>query len=429
MSQQTQIASPVNESPQVTRRMIEEAGNTLAVSWVEVNLNALDHNVNSLRDLTSKNRTPSKVCGVVKKDAYGMGADVIAHRLAKIGCEMLAVYSPQEADELLKSGVNKPVLLFLPITKLGRDDSLYRPLSQDKLHLTVHNFRQLGLINDIGRTYGLTIPAHIMLDTGMSRGGISLNDFDDMVAKFSNYKHVRLAGIYTHMATADDNPEFLDFQWTNFEQSIERNADKLPDDVILHIGNTCATLRDGKYHFDMIRPGIGLWGYGYEFLEAGGPVIADTKGLKHVVTWLTSVAMVQAMPAGSKVGYGGTATLERDSVLAVIPIGYGDGYPLALSSKGMMRLHPRDEKLPIFDVPVVGRVNMDQITLDVTDVVAELGSIEEAEAALTDSVVEIYSADASAPNSVPTTSAVIGSHPWELLCRIATNVPRKYIKD
>ncbi|QDU32827.1 Alanine racemase [Poriferisphaera corsica] len=414
----------VKADRQKNRRSLDQAPNSIAVSWVEVDLNALDHNVNSLRNLTSRSGQPAKVCGVVKKNAYGMGADVISHRLIKLGCEMLAVYSPQEADELIKSGINKPVLLFLPFTKLERDDSLYRPLSQDRLHLSVHDFVQLDAINAIGRTYGLTIPIHIMLDTGMSRGGMSLSMFDEMIGKLADYKHVKLAGIYSHMATADDNPEFLDQQWANFEGAIEKNAENIPKDVTLHIGNTCAILRDGKYHFDMIRPGIGLWGYGYEFLEPG-PIISDSMGLKHAVSWLSSIALIQRMPKGSKVGYGGTATLERDSLLAVVPIGYGDGYPLALSSKGMIRLHPTDERLPICDVPVLGRVNMDQISIDLTDVVQDWdGEIE----SLIGSVVELYSADENAPNSVPRTSAMIGSHPWEILCRIAENVPRVYLK-
>ena len=407
----------------IKRRKIEDAGKIVSASWVEVDLAAFDHNIKSLKKMTQRGENVSRVCGVVKKDAYGMGADVMAHRLLRLGCEMLAVYNPQEALELVKCGIKSPILLFLPITELGRTDPLYRAVSIEQLHLTVHNDLQLKAINQIGRTYGVNIPIHIMLDTGMSRGGVSLEEFDKMVSDLPQYSNVRLAGVYSHMATADDNQEFLDTQYQNFSDAVERNKEKLPKDVILHIGNTCATLRDHKYQFDMIRPGIGMWGYGYEFLEPGLE-LQDTDGLKHTVTWLSSVAMVQRMPKGSKVGYSSTATLERDSVLAVVPIGYGDGYPLALSNKGMIRLHPRDERFPVFDVPVVGRVNMDQISIDLTDVMAGCDCEPEV---LVDSVVEIYSADPQAPNSVPNTSKMIGSHPWELMCRIATNVVRKYV--
>ncbi|WP_432797804.1 alanine racemase [Poriferisphaera sp. WC338] len=416
------------------RRRLTDIPPMTPMSWVEVDLGAFDHNVKAFATISESShisdniprhqlQRPAMICGVVKKNAYGMGAQTIAHRLLKSGASFLAVYSPQEAEDLINQAVTSPILLFMPFTSLARTDALYRHTVAEKLHLTIHDFHQLHAINDIGQTFGVKIPIHIMIDTGMSRGGFSRPDFDHVLSTLPEYRHVRLAGIYTHFATADDDADFLEQQYNNYESAIAENAEQIPEDVILHVANSCAALRDPKYHLDMIRLGISLWGYGHEFL-APGPVIADCPELKHVVTWLSKICVVQPFSRGAKVGYGCTHTLRRKSITAVVPIGYGDGYPLALSNKGYVRVHPKDDSLPISDCKVLGRVNMDQITIDLTDVE---GLTPENAPAMIDAVVEIYSADPEAPGSVPKMSKAIKSHPYELLCRIDPVIPRRYV--
>jgi alanine racemase len=167
----------------------------------------------------------------------------------------------------------------------------------------------------------------------------------------------------------------------------------------------------------MIRPGLGLYGYGPEWL-APGPIMTDAPTLRPAARWMTRVNHVQPYAKGTPVGYGSTHTLKRASVVGVIPVGYADGYPVALSNKGVVRVQP-PESDDWIDAKVLGRVNMDQLTIDLTD--AANGS-----APLMDALVEVYSNDPTAPNDVSTLAKAANTNTYELLCRLSPALPRRY---
>lgn len=393
-------------------------------SWIDVDLAAVERNARALRQLTASSEHPVAVCASVKKDAYGLSAVPVAHRLQRLGVEMLAVYSDDEATELVAKAVTLPLLLLAPLHEVDRTDVLYRHLVAEKLHLSIHDLTQLKAVNALGHKFGIKVPIQPYIDSGMSRSGLSAEQFHAMVRGLDDYPFVRLTGVYTHFATADDKPDFTATQMDAFESAIAAVAGRLPEGLPLHAANTFACFRDTRYHLDMIRPGLGLYGYGPEWLEPGAPgasdIIADAPTLRPALRWLSYVNHVQRYTRGTPVGYGSTHKLRRESVLGIVPVGYGDGYPVALSNKGVVRVMPDGADTPVA-CKVLGRVSMDQITIDLTDAV---GSADPE--ALRGTQAEVYSADPAAPNAPSTLAKSIKTHTYELLCRLSPSIPRRH---
>jgi alanine racemase len=191
------------------------------MSWIEVDLGAIEHNVRALRGLTGEGPHARAVCAVVKKDAYGLGAVAVSHRLMRCGVEMLAVYSPDEAAELVAKAVTLPMLLLSPLRELNRTDVLYRHTVAEKLHVSIHDPEQLKAVNTIGHTFGIRMPIQPYVDTGMSRSGLSVEQFVAMMRELDKTPFVRITGVFTHMATGDDNPDFAAEQFERFEAALE----------------------------------------------------------------------------------------------------------------------------------------------------------------------------------------------------------------
>lgn len=435
-----QLRGPITVSPPVR----VEAPMVADTSWIEVDLTRLERNFLALRSLVevasggpSGTQTPQgtnvtprpAVCCVIKKDAYGLGASAVAHRLVKAGCDMLGVYSAQEAEYLIHKSVNCPILLLAPLRELNRTGALYRPAVAEKLHLSIHDPGQLETVNQIGRTFGIKMPIHLYLDTGMSRSGLNGEQFAQVVQNLAKTPHVRVAGVYSHLATADDNPDFAYEQLEQLETAVAQQAEHLPGNCVMHIANSFATLRDRRFHLGMVRPGLALYGFGPELL-APGPILENAPVLEHTVRWVTRINHVQRYPRWTPVGYGCTHKLKRISVVGVIPVGYGDGYPLALGNQASVRVILNDSGA-YFDAPVLGKVNMDQLSIDLTDApglsapapgIAEGGDLS----AFMNATVHIISDDPDAPNSIPNLARLANSHPYEILCRLPRHLPRKY---
>ncbi len=417
-----------------------ETPKTADLSWLEISLGRLERNITAIRHLIrpsgggadSKQTEESgvdrlriaepMVCAVVKKNAYGHGVVPVAHRLQKAGVDMLTVYDTHEAEELVSKAITCPILILMPVRALARTDALYRHAVAGKLHLTIHDTDQVSQVNQIGQTFGMTIPVHFYLDTGMSRGGLNVEQFAGLLESLDEYRHIRVAGIYSHLASSDCDADFAYEQLDRFESAVGEHAGRLANKTIVHIANTCGLLRDRRFHLDMVRPGISLYGYGPQLL-APGPVMADTPQLEPVLRWVSRLIHVQRYPRRTPVGYGSTHKLRKESVLGVVPVGYGDGYPVELSNKACVRIHPRNHAKPIYDARVLGKVNMDQMVVDLTEIAGEYPGD------LLESAVEVISSDPHAPNAMPRLAELARTHCYELLCRLPINLSRKYIQD
>ena len=404
------------------------------LSRIEVDLGALTHNVGVY--LQASAGSNAIVCAVVKKDAYGLGAAAIAPILDRAGCGMLCVYAPEEAVALSSAGITLPVLLLLPVWGLDRTDRLYPAVAARRLHLTLHGVAQINALQDAARRLATPLPVHLHLDTGMTREGVPEADWPEAFAAVAAASHLRLAGVMTHFATADTKPHAMEAQLDRFDAALVEHAAHVPGDALIHVSNSYSALRPGPYGRSLIRPGLGIYGYAESQLS-GGDTQAGLPPLRHAVAWRSRLVGARTAPAGRAIGYGATHTLERDSLLGVVPVGYGDGYPLALSGRGVVRVdlpHPERDDVNLRAVaPVLGRVNMDQIVVDLTDAAAAVGvdpsALQGGEAVdrLIDAPVEVYSPDPDAPNSIPRLAAMVDAHPYELLCRLHPRVPRRYV--
>lgn len=357
------------------------------------------------------------ICGVVKADAFGVGVESVARCLDDAGIDMLAVYSPEQAAPLAELNLRCPLLLLMPTLGLSLAPALQLLAKKNLLHITVHHESQLHDVNAVAAALGCQIPIHLMLDTGMSRAGVSVREWTRMVNLSLALKNVRLAGLYTHMASPDTDTEFTRAQAAKFDRAVEACIASLPNDVVLHIANTFATLTDHAHHRQMIRVGLGLYGYGPESLQPG-TAIHHANQIQPIVRWMSRIVHVQRHAAGTPVGYNSTHRLTRDSVLGLVPVGYADGYPRALSNLGAVELCDAIHHRQI-SCAVLGRVNMDQIVIDLTDA-------PEADARLGDEV-EIYSNRNDATCAVPRLAALANTNCYEMLCRLSPRIQRVYV--
>ena len=389
-----------------------------APSRIEVDLTAVSSNVRLLRESLNG----AGICAVVKADGYGVGAARLAKRLEIEGVEMFAVSTPTTVRALADAAIRTPVLSLLPLPELARSDALYRVASQGLLHQTVHGTDTFRSIAETADKLGIALPVHIEVDTGMCRGGCDPDAAVEILRLAREHRRVRVAGIFTHFASADTDPDFTARQDAIFESFLERAGELVQQNTIIHEANTFGMFRRRAYHRTMVRVGLALLGYAREEFDDPNAFEFDptARRLTPAVRWESTIAQKKTVPTCARVGYGGTWRADRETTLGLVPVGYADGFPHAHSNTarvGVFIEKPSGETLIAY-VPVVGRVSMDQITIDITDVtdVAHRGSR-----------VEIISPDPSAPNHLPTLAHNAGTIAHELLCRLSPRLPRSYI--
>jgi len=372
-------------------------------SWIEIDLGKVAANASVIK----RKLAPSgaSMCAVVKADGYGVGADPLVGVLSQCGTDMFAVFGADQARALSFRAFTQPILLMAPVRTLVHPEPLDELIAQQRLHFTIHDLMHLKQVNQIGIDRSAAIPVHLMLDTGMSRSGLSFEQFGAAVKLTHDMPGVELTGLMTHAATAEADEQFLNTQRERFVQAVKMVDPDLQDDVTLHMANSAATCRGASYHFDMVRVGLSLLGYDHGLCE----------DLLPVMKWCSKLMHVQSYPAGRVVGYGSTFTLQRQSLLGVVPVGFADGYPLSLSSTGKVKVMTESgEKI----VPVIGRVNMDQIVLDLTDINGSGLAVG--------TNVQVIDDSRDGECSLVKLAEAGNTHVYEMLCRLSWHVPRRY---
>jgi len=399
------------------------------VSVIEINLSDLDHNMRTLRSMVGPE---CGICPIVKADGYGLGAARIAKRLVFGGADLLAVYTPEQAAELFRAAIGCKVLILMPVREIARVDELYRGLISDRLQLTVHDNAHVSDLISITERYGVVINVHLEIDTGMSRGGCAVEDAPALLQRIATAKRLHLAGVFSHFVGAENDLDFTQRQLKTFERIIDENRSLLNPDTRIHIANSFGLLRGKAFHQTMVRIGLAWAGYGIEWMNAGEAVPQADK-LRPIVTWKSRVVQVKTIEAGTPVGYGSAWTSKRRSMIGLVPVGYADGYPIALGNKD---LNPKGTSVGVVldgddvpasnsFVPVVGAVNMDQITIDLTDVAA--AAERDGRPVGVGTLVELISPDVDAPNHLPTLARMAGTIPHEMLCRLNPRLKRVYL--
>ena len=311
---------------------------------MRVSTEAIAHNAALFRA-----RIPSKVklmC-VIKADAYGHDAIRVAKRLLQAGtADAFAVAIVEEAEALRNAGIECPILILG-----GAGEDSLRQAVRCGASQAVYTPHMLDVMQDEAARLGRPAKAHLKLDTGMSRIGV--RDEDDLRAMLSMWRrcpNVEMEGVFTHFCVADTDPAFTALQKQRFDAGL-----KLIHEAGFHpIAHAAATsaMFDPALQYDMVRPGIGLYGTGVPALK---------EQLCYGQTLVTRPIRIQRIHAGDTVGYGRTFTAQRESLIMTLPIGYGDGYPRILSNRASVLV--RGQRAPL-----VGRVCMDMIMADITDI-------------------------------------------------------------
>lgn len=401
---------------------------------IEIDLSAVTRNMAAIRRIVGPE---CAICPVVKADAYGLGAVRIGKCLEQAGAEMLAVFSGDQAAELLRAALGRPVLVLMPMRELGRADELYRGLVRGQVHLSAHDPGHIEDLIRLSEQYALSLPVHLEVDTGMGRGGCPLDDVPEALARIRDARRLRLAGISSHFASAACDHALTDTQHGRFDRVLGAHAALVPPDCLVHVASTSAMLRRRTFHQSMVRVGQAWAGFGPENLR--GRLLPGASDLQPAVTWSSRIVHLKSVAAGTPVGYGSRETAwtaPRDGLIGLVPVGYADGYPRALSEPPLGErpagvpgarvavLIETPAGLERVHVPIAGRVNMDQLTIDLTDLGPRTAEL--APRLHVGTPIELITADRAAPNHLVTIAEAAGTNPHELLCRLSPRVRRVY---
>lgn len=365
--------------------------------YAEINLDAIVKNVDNLMALTKEN---TGALAVVKADGYGHGDVAVAKAVAQ-KVTGYAVATLDEAVNLRENGVKKPILV------LGYVDPYeFDILVSHEITATVFDVETAQLLADAARVQKKQAHCHIKVDTGMRRIGLEPDENGIAIVKrITALKELSADGIFTHFAASDEtdktSAEHQFKLFTDFTGRLEKEGIHF---TYRHCANSAAVIDMPQVDLDMVRLGIAMYG-----MYPSDEVKKEKVELFPALDLKSHITMVKEIPAGEKVSYGGTFTTTRTTKLATVSVGYGDGYPRALSSKGYVLV--RGQKAPI-----VGRVCMDQMMVDVTDI----ENVTRAD------IVTLIGKDGDAEITVEEIAALAGTFNYEFVCDLGKRIPRSY---
>jgi len=373
-------------------------------TWAEVSLVTLRQN---FRTVVKHAGAAVSVCAVVKADAYGHGAVECSRALQAEGAKWLGVTSLDEAIPLRDAGIESRILLMTGFWR-GEESEIVRlrftPTVWEPWHIeSLEN----AAASRVGRH-----AVHLKVDTGMGRLGVSLDELPAVLKALSAAPHLAFEGLSTHLASSEimDAPSVAE-QERRFEetQRIVRAAGFHPS--LVHMSNTSALISRRETWNNMVRPGVALYGYYLPFQRAGREVSGGTLRLpvKPVLTWKTRILSMRNFAANQALGYGGTYVTKAPAHVAVLPVGYADGYNRQLSNRG--RVIVRDHYAPI-----IGSISMDLTLVDVTGIPG---------IAVGDEVILLGTSDGLSVDALEH-ARLANSSPYEILCNISKRVPRRY---
>ena len=331
--------------------------NTGPMQWIEIDSSALTHNIHQFRRLIGKDR---KLMATVKANAYGHGILEVAKIVLKVGADWLGVHSIEEGLFLRKKKVDCPILVlgYVSFAELER-------AVRHNLRLTVYNPETIERLIEIVPHLKGKIHVHVKVETGTHRQGILEEDFFSFVEKIQMFPKLNLEGMSTHFANIEDTTDhsYARYQLDNFERICRKLEDKGIEIPIKHIASTAAAILFPETYFDMVRIGVGMYGLWPSKETYLSCILQNRKPiqLKPVLSWKTRIAQIKKIPKGSYVGYGCTFRTTRETMLAVLPMGYFDGYARAFSNVSHVIIKGQRS-------PVRGRVAMDFIMTDVSDI-------------------------------------------------------------
>lgn len=371
--------------------------------YAGVNLDYVGENIDSI---ASNLKPDTGIIAVIKTDAYGHGALPIAKELEHKDVVFgYGVATAEEALQLKNNGIRKPIII------IGYSfPSAYEEMIVRDVRLTVFTPEMLEEINSIAKRLGLIARVHIKVDTGMSRIGIYPDDEGlSFVQTALGYTNIRVEGIFTHLARADEeDKKYALGQLTRFHDFVDRVKEELGFSFdIVHCLNSAGIIELNEYCDTCVRAGIIMYG-----MWPSDEVRRDIIALKPLLSLKSHITFIKKVPAGVQISYGGTYETDSETVVATVPVGYGDGYPRSLSNKGYVLVRG-------MRVPIIGRVCMDQFMIDVT-LVPGVSTFDE---------VTLIGCDGDECITMEDLQHWSGMLNYELACLIGKRVPRVYTKN
>lgn len=367
--------------------------------YAEINLDAMCSNVSQALERMK----PAKLMAIIKTDAYGHGAVRSAKALDEIGVYAFGVATPGEALELRRAEIKNPILILGYVF-----EEYFDRMIENDIDLSLFDLNTAKLLNSHAEKLGKKARVHIKADTGMGRIGFQpCDESAEIIKEIAALNNIEIDGMFTHFACADSkdkasvNRQIERF--TNFVAKVKSEGVSLP---IVHCYNSASIVDFDKPLFDMVRCGIITYG-----LEPSDEVSKTNIKLQKVMSIKSHVAYVKKVGAGFTVSYGSTYVTDKETEIATIPVGYGDGYPRTLSNKGMVLIGGHFAK-------IIGRVCMDQFMVDVTGLGVSRGD-------------EVILMGSDGENSITAEEIgdLSGRFNYELVCDINKRVPRVYIKN
>jgi len=372
-------------------------------TWAEVSLAALGENFHAVQKHVGQNVT---ICGVVKADGYGHGAVECARALESEGAEWLGVTDAAEGLALRGAGVTARILLMTGIWK-GEEDGIVA----QNLTPTIWEPWHIETLERAARKREMVLPVHLKIDTGMHRLGAPKDALPRLCEMLSACQHLSLEGVSTHFASAEVlDAEDAVRQIKCFEEGLAVLQNYRLRPSLVHMGNSAAMSVRPDTWKTMVRPGIALYGYSLAFTRGGKPAAVVPLPLRPVLSWKTRVLTVKEVAASQAIGYMGTFVTKERSRIAVLPVGYADGYPRLLSNRARVIVDGEY-------APVVGRVSMDLTIVDVSHIRG---------LAVGDEVILIGRDNGKIVDAVEL-ARLCESVPYEILCGLSQRVPRVYI--
>jgi alanine racemase len=355
-------------------------------TYAEIDLGAIRHNVGAFKDLLA----PSELCVVVKADAYGHGDAPVAEAAMEAGATWLAVALLEEGIRLREAEIETPIIVLsepdprdaIEIAKWGLTPTVYTPTFVEALAET-----------------GAGLDLHIKVDTGMHRVGIAPTLLGELMTTIGAHTNLKVAALWTHLAVADEDPDFTRQQIELFEEVVD--GYEVP---MIHLANTAGAVLFPAARGALARVGLGTYGL-HPCDET-----RDKVDLRPAMRIVSHVSHVKRLQAGARPSYGRIRALARDSTVATVPIGYADGYPRRLSETGSVLIGGEP-------YPLAGRVTMDQIMVDVGD--ADIGVGDE---------VVLLGRQGAAEITADDWALALGTISYEIVCEIGPRVPRRYVE-
>ena len=367
-------------------------------NWAEIDLDAIAFNCRQIKKWIGED---TELMAVIKGNAYGHGAVPVARVALENGATRFAAARVDEGVQLRKAGIDAPILVlgYVPAEEM-------ETVVKWRITPPIMHWHTAKAVSEISSSQGVVTPVHVKVDTGMGRFGLLPDEVVDFVKRLIELPSIRLEGLYTQFAVADEADKTYTYkQWEIYKKVLKDLEEAGIHIPIRHVCNSAATLNFPEMHLDMVRCGTAIYGH------YPSPVTDHSVPLRPAMSLKSRVGRIRTLPAGSSISYGRTYTTTRPTTVALVPIGFGDGFSRKLSNKGSVLIRGKR-------APIVGRVCMDQCIVDVSGI-PEVQQDDE---------VVLFGRQDGAEITVEEIASLMDSINYVVLAAVSARVPRVYLK-